>query len=591
MFFPNWRLKRFAPPKQGPFNAERKLENDFKFILEMHKNEILKSEELKSVAVSRKIPLYLFQTWKTLDLPEKMAENVALIKSQNPEFTHFLYDDNMCRNFIAENFDSSVLYAFDKLKPGAYKADLWRYCILYKMGGIYLDIKYSCVDGFRLHELTDKEYFVEDNVIGFIPGISDRISLRGIYQALIVALPYNDILKNCIEYITKNSVLDNISMLTPLSVTGPSLMARFIDDKDVLLSFKETKAPESIHHIFLDDRELLVSYKEYRSEQSKVGKHYSEYYIIGETYNYPTILPCNSIDFSRTHTRNITTYVSSTPSFVVISKKYMLMNISYVNHTIDPVSGKKTSPGQEGFKRLNSSVLLDNNFREVSAEFFSDELSAQGGLADVHLFLHRKKFFYMGTVLLDGKNVNSISLINPLSEKYTLPLEPVRVHDYVSDEASWSYFDSEKGVCFVTSWSPIVVVRMMSSNIASVVSTNYKVPKCFETVRGASCSSVWNNEVWFVLKRVHTNAMYTANREYFQNVVHFFGVFDENMNLLRFSEPFKFDGEKVESCSTFSMTNEHIIISHSFLDKSSKISFYNRENLIHSLRWNAQQTL
>ena len=30
---------------------------------------------------------------------------------------------------------------YEKLRHGAHKADLFRYCCLYKLGGVYLDIK------------------------------------------------------------------------------------------------------------------------------------------------------------------------------------------------------------------------------------------------------------------------------------------------------------------------------------------------------------------------------------------------------------------------------------------------------------------
>ena len=41
----------------------------------------------------------------------------------------------MCRNFIKKHFSRDVSYAFDKINPGAFKSDLWRYCIIYKNGG------------------------------------------------------------------------------------------------------------------------------------------------------------------------------------------------------------------------------------------------------------------------------------------------------------------------------------------------------------------------------------------------------------------------------------------------------------------------
>ena len=139
----------------------------------------------------RTIPLNIYQTWNTLELPPKMKENVELLKQQNPEFTHYLFDDKMCANFIEKYFDKSVLYTYNKLKPGAYKADLFRYCILYKYGGIYLDIKYRCINEFKLIYLTNAEYFVRDHDISN--------GTNGVYQALLICYPNNKILYDCIN--------------------------------------------------------------------------------------------------------------------------------------------------------------------------------------------------------------------------------------------------------------------------------------------------------------------------------------------------------------------------------------------------------
>jgi mannosyltransferase OCH1-like enzyme len=86
------------------------------------------------------IPTNIFQTWHSKLLPPLMAKSILLIKHLNPRFKYFLYDDNECREFIKNNFKSDVLWAYDSLIPGAYKADLWRYCVLFIHGGIYLDM-------------------------------------------------------------------------------------------------------------------------------------------------------------------------------------------------------------------------------------------------------------------------------------------------------------------------------------------------------------------------------------------------------------------------------------------------------------------
>jgi hypothetical protein len=80
-------------------------------------NEIEESEkpdydQLKKNAV---IPLHIYQTWHTKNLPPKMRECVDKLKRDNPDFTHHLFDDDDCRKFIYDNFDPEVLDAFDKM--------------------------------------------------------------------------------------------------------------------------------------------------------------------------------------------------------------------------------------------------------------------------------------------------------------------------------------------------------------------------------------------------------------------------------------------------------------------------------------------
>jgi len=80
-----------------------------------------------------KVPLKIFQTWYTKKLPKDMEKAVNNIKKTNPEFEHYLFDDEDCHTFIKNNYSKDILDAFEKLIPGAYKADLWRYCVLYFM--------------------------------------------------------------------------------------------------------------------------------------------------------------------------------------------------------------------------------------------------------------------------------------------------------------------------------------------------------------------------------------------------------------------------------------------------------------------------
>ena len=207
------------------------------------------------------IPLNIFSTWHTKDLPPKMAENVESLKKKNPEFKHYLYDEQECRDFIQTHFDKKVLDAYNCLVPKAFKADLWRYCVLYVHGGIYMDIKFNTVDGFKLIQLTDKEYFGRD-----LDG-----SGRGILNGFIVCKPKNAKCWSCIQKIIEN-VEQKYYGDTALSPTGPNLLKQFFTEEEIQnmeISFEGEDSCPTQTCLFYKGKAAIYYYKEYRDEQSQ----------------------------------------------------------------------------------------------------------------------------------------------------------------------------------------------------------------------------------------------------------------------------------------------------------------------------------
>ena len=86
------------------------------------------------------IPKQIFQTFKTKKLPLITRFHIWNIKRRNPEYRYFFYDDHDIEKFISEEFPPEYIESYRKLTIGAAKADFFRYAILYKKGGIYLDI-------------------------------------------------------------------------------------------------------------------------------------------------------------------------------------------------------------------------------------------------------------------------------------------------------------------------------------------------------------------------------------------------------------------------------------------------------------------
>jgi mannosyltransferase OCH1-like enzyme len=213
------------------------------------------------------IPLKIFQTWHSKDLPPEMKKCVYSLKKSNPEFEYYLFDDDDCREFIKNHFSEPVLKAFDKLKPGAFKADLWRCCILYVYGGIYLDIKFCCVDGFKFITLTNDEYFVRDYGSDW-----------AVYNALMICKPNNYILLNCIKQIVQNVETEYYGT-SPLEVTGPKMMIKFFTPKEKRnlnrLSLKAVG--NDLYIVDANNKIILKNYSKYKVERQKfqLNHHYS----------------------------------------------------------------------------------------------------------------------------------------------------------------------------------------------------------------------------------------------------------------------------------------------------------------------------
>lgn len=239
------------------------------------------------------IPLNIYLTWGTKDLPPKMQENVDRMIKVNPEFNIELFDDNDCREFIKKNFPYDIVVVYDTLKPGAYKADLWRLCILYIKGGIYADIKLNCINNFKFIALTEKEHLVLD-----IPGQWKDEEAFGIYNALIVAKPKNKLLLRCINKIS-NNVKNKYYGFNALYPTGPGLFGEeyckeyesITDDSVIKKELDKLNLCIDILnyrvHIIFNNVAILEHYKEYREEQKLFAKtlSYGALYELKQIYN------------------------------------------------------------------------------------------------------------------------------------------------------------------------------------------------------------------------------------------------------------------------------------------------------------------
>jgi mannosyltransferase OCH1-like enzyme len=249
--------------------------------IELNRNQFFKRQLLKRIRINNIrelinnknkpdiIPRNIFQAWHSDTLPNSVKYCIENIKKCNPNFNHYLYNDEKCREFIKEHFSEEVLKAYDSIVPAAIKIDLWRYCILYKYGGIYLDVKYFCVNGFNFNYLLDKEYFCKDV----------KNSGSGIYNAIIICKPNNEIMKKCIEQVV-NNVNNKFYGNSIFEPSGPLMVKKFFTEHQFnnlklnLCYVNDVNKLNINYNIF----SILHFHDNYRNEQPTHNKHWSQYW-------------------------------------------------------------------------------------------------------------------------------------------------------------------------------------------------------------------------------------------------------------------------------------------------------------------------
>ena len=111
----------------------------------------------------RRIPPVIWQTWRSRPDPATpLGRQMRLLKARNPSHQYHFVDDKAQASFMRTNFTGEVADAYFSIDPenGAARADLWRYCVLWKFGGWYVDLDVGCRTPLQdLHAAKDELAF------------------------------------------------------------------------------------------------------------------------------------------------------------------------------------------------------------------------------------------------------------------------------------------------------------------------------------------------------------------------------------------------------------------------------------------------
>jgi len=264
------------------------------------------------------------------------------------------------------------------------------------------------------------------------------------------------------------------------------------------------------------------------------------------------------------------------------------MNIRYVNYYIEGNGGYLNC--DKYIISVNKYVEFDSSLNIVSEKWmeFKFEDRRYIGVEDVKIFndIKTDKMLFIGT---GYHGCNKIGIVTGEYDTINCKMDYSEINPNFNNsscEKNWVYVDYKDETHIIYDWYPLRLCKINHNvNELSLVETK-EMPHFFSRVRGSSCSykyskkvgldnngnisiDIMEDELWFVTHIVS----YESPRHYYHVIV----VFDASMNLLRYSAPFKFEGEPIEYSLSIVVEDERVLINYSTWDRTTRIGIYDKK--------------
>lgn len=233
--------------------------------------------------LSRKIPRLIHQVCLSGAVPDVLRKNVDALRAQNPDWVHRLYDDDAAEAFIANQYGSEMLRDYLSIDPsyGAARADFFRYLVVYRLGGVYLDLKSTFLRPIDTVLTPDDSYLISQwrNTAGEPhEGNGLHSELPGIpggefQQWHVIAAPEHPFLERVVERVVSGihhyrARKETIGWKGVLNLTGP-------------IAYTQAIAPVLQHHPHRRIPNEAVAGLQFSvlpaaSHQQLFDKHYSQ---------------------------------------------------------------------------------------------------------------------------------------------------------------------------------------------------------------------------------------------------------------------------------------------------------------------------
>ena len=272
------------------------------------------------------------------------------------------------------------------------------------------------------------------------------------------------------------------------------------------------------------------------------------------------------------------TYFNSSSSSIIkhptITDSF-LMNIRYVNYTLD-VNGRSNIGNNNGIT-INRICVLDKFFNIIhSIYLYPENYNIKfSGIEDIRLFNLNNEIYFIGSSY--NEKIDKIQIVSNKYKLHDTNYSPLFITPNFKTnfnwEKNWVFFENNSKPLIIYKWYPIYICEINYENQKlNLIKTIQNLPIIFNNFRGSTNGVIYNNKIWFIVHQ--QNNIDNDIKSY----VHNFVVFDNNMNLLGYSESFKFENKLVEYCIGMELTyRNNFVITYSTLDSTSKLIVFSPE--------------
>lgn len=104
------------------------------------------------------------------DFPLQLRHTFQHNRTLNPDYQFKYYNDEACEVVIQEVFGPEGLRTYNNLKPGAFRADIFRFSVVYLYGGVYSDLPQLFLKPLR-------DFITPDDDLVLAQAYNDRVQI------------------------------------------------------------------------------------------------------------------------------------------------------------------------------------------------------------------------------------------------------------------------------------------------------------------------------------------------------------------------------------------------------------------------------